>query len=353
MERRRFLIAAAAGVATAACAQERQVDLYERVDTPGRIGRPPLAATQDFLDSRAAKADDRGRWIECAPLALPRSEMGEGCALADRLHVIGGYGAQRVDRGYHAVYDPKGERWSDAAPLPRGANHIGIAAVGGRIYAIGGFVEQNRRPHDQCYVYDAGADRWREIARLPMPAGSIGCAALDGRLHAVGGATGDTTDVKKSLDWHLVYDDAADRWTRRAPLPTPRDHVGIVASPVGLHVIGGRVDSFNTNSDLHHVYRDADDRWTPRRALPTPRSGHAAVLYRERVFVMGGEGTERVFGQLEGYDVANDRWAQYAPMATPRHGFAAAALSDGLHVAGGGALNGGSVQSAVHERFVL
>jgi N-acetylneuraminic acid mutarotase len=353
MDRRRFLTAAAS-VATVACAQDRPaVDLYERVDTPGRIARPPLATTQDFVDSRAPKAEASGRWIACAPLALPRSEMGEGAALADRLHVVGGYGAQRVDRGYHAVYDPGSDRWSDAAPLPRGANHIGIAAVGNRIYAIGGFVEQNRRPHDQCFFYEESDDRWHDIARLPQAAGSIGACGLDGRLHAVGGATGDTSAAKKSLDWHLVYEEAADRWVRRAPLPTARDHVGIVASTAGLHVIGGRVDSFNTNSDLHHVYRDEDDRWTSRRPLPTPRSGHAAEAYRARIFVMGGEGTERVFGQLEGYDIAADRWAQYAPMPTPRHGFAAAVLSDGLHVAGGGAVNGGGVQTAVHERFVL
>lgn len=34
----------------------------------------------------------------------------------------------------------------------------------------------------------------------------------------------------------------------------------------------------------------------PRQPLPTARSGHGAVLYRDTVFVMGGEGTNRAFG---------------------------------------------------------
>ena len=91
-----------------------------------------------------------------------------------------------------------------------------------------------------------------------------------------------------------------------------------------IHVIGGRVDSFHTNSNLHHVYDAQRDRWEARRPLPTARSGHGAVLYQGKIFVMGGEGTDRVYGQNEAYDSATDRWEAYAPMPTPRHGLGAA-----------------------------
>jgi hypothetical protein len=90
-----------------------------------------------------------------------------------------------------------------------------------------------------------------------------------------------------------------------------------------------------------------------RMPAPTGRSGHGAVLYRGKVFVMGGEGTNRVFGQMEAYDPATDGWEQYAPMLTPRHGLGAALLGDAIHVAGGGPVMGGGVQSAVHEAFTL
>lgn len=68
---------------------------------------------------------------------------------------------------------------------------------------------------------------------------------------------------------------------------------------------------------------------------------------------MGGEGTNRVFGQNEAYDVAADRWLAYAPMMTPRHGLGAVAVGDAIYVAGGGPVMGGGVQSAVHEAFTL
>jgi hypothetical protein len=68
---------------------------------------------------------------------------------------------------------------------------------------------------------------------------------------------------------------------------------------------------------------------------------------------MGGEGTERVYGQNEGYDPETDAWESYAPMLTPRHGLGAAVVGDAIHVAGGGPVMGGRVQSAVHEAFTL
>ncbi|MEK7446916.1 MAG: kelch repeat-containing protein [candidate division NC10 bacterium] len=327
--------------------------LYESLRQAGRIDRPALAAAQHVFDSPAPRAANPGRWMPRAPLLVPRSEMAWAAEHAGRMHLLGGYGEQRVDRSYHHVYDAASDRWTAAAPLPRGANHVGVAILDSRLFAIGGFVEQNRRPHDECFAYDIAADRWERIAAMPAACGSVACVALGGLIHGIGGAIGDTFPTKKSVDRHLVYDPKADRWDRRAPLPTGRDHVGALAVGNLVHVIGGRVDSFHTNSNLHHVYDPAADRWAPRNPLPTARSGHVAVQYRGKIFVMGGEGTSRVFGQNEGYDPQRDAWEQYAPMPTPRHGLGAAAIGDAIYVAGGGAVMGGEVQSAVHEAFTL
>lgn len=358
LHRRTFLLAAPA--ALVGCAQPQQEHphaahqaMYERLNAPGRIVRPEQAAQQAVVDSPAPKAAQPGRWMVRAPLPLPRSEMAWAAAMNGRMHLVGGYGEQRVDRPYHHVYDPQRDAWSNAAPLPLGANHVGVAVLGDTLYAIGGFIEQNRNPHAECFAWSATEDRWRRIAPLQQPCGSVACVALEGKLHGIGGAIGDTFDTKRSVDWHVVYDPQADRWSRAASLPTARDHVGAVVANGLVHVIGGRVDSFHTNSNLHHTYDARADKWTQRNPLPTARSGHGAVLVGQRIFVMGGEGTNRVFGQNEAYDLAQDRWEQYAPMATPRHGLGAAAIGNTIYVAGGGPVMGGGVQSAVHEAFVV
>jgi hypothetical protein len=69
-------------------------------------------------------------------------------------------------------------------------------------------------------VYDVPTDRWERITSLPDACGSVACVVLGGLLHGIGGAIGDTSEAKRSVDRHLVYDPKADRWEQCAPLPT-------------------------------------------------------------------------------------------------------------------------------------
>jgi N-acetylneuraminic acid mutarotase len=175
----------------------------------------------------------------------------------------------------------------------------------------------------------------------------MACIALGDNIHIIGGAIG--SDNRRSIDWHVVYDTRADRYTRRQPMPLGRDHCGIVAVNGLIHIIGGRVDSFHTNSNLHHSYDPKTDAWTFRQPLPTARSGQGAVWFKDRIFVMGGEGTNRVYGQNEAYNPATDRWESHAPMLTPRHGMGAVVLGEAIYVAGGGPQMGGGVKSAINR----
>lgn len=314
------------------------------------LRQPPAGAMEAvrFVYSPAPAAARMGRWEPRANLPIPRSEMAWATACRGKMHVIGGYGVQRVDRPYHHVFDPAANAWEERAPLPFGANHVGVAALDDRyIYAMGGFTEQNRAPHSQCFVYDVDTDSWRATARLPSPRGAIGVLGLDGLVHCVGGR-----DVR-SLDTHEVYDPKSDTWSQRAPLPGMRDHVGNVVLDGRIHIIGGRKDTFDFNTGLHHVYDAQKDSWSQRAPLPTPRSGHGAVVMGGKIYTMGGEGTRRVFGQVESYDPATDKWEHHTPMLTPRHGLGAAAIGDTVYVAGGGVVVGGAFQSSLNEAFTL
>ncbi len=352
--RRAFVAGGLAVFASPAFAQhQHHGGQYESLRQPGRINLPEIAQTQWVYDSPAKKAEILGKWIDRAPLPIARSEMAWATAYRGKMHLVGGYGEQRVDRNYHHVYDQQSDKWLAVAALPQGANHVGVAVLDGKLYALGGFVGQNHTPHPQCFVYDAENDRWERIAPFPKAFGAASCIGYRGRVHAVGGATGNSFATRQSVNWHFAYDPASDKWEERAPFYTARDHTGIVTTGGKIHLIGGRVDTFYTNSNFHHVYDGATDKWEPRAPLPTARSGHGAVLYRGKIFCMGGEGSHRVFGQNEAYDPVADSWEQYAPMKTPRHGLGAVAIGDMIHVAGGGPVMGGGVQSAVHEAFTL
>lgn len=328
-------------------------------------GGTPHHLTADEEAQRAtestASPGPAGRWIARAALPIPRSEMAWATAWAGRMHVVGGYGEGRVDRPYHHIYEPEGDRWFNGAPLPRGANHVAVVAEGGRVYALGGFTEQNRNADTNAYAYDVASDRWARIAPLSRPRGAAAAVALNGRIHLIGGAS-DPKLERASVGWHEAYDPASDSWSVLKPLPGARDHVGCVAAENRIHVVGGRFNTFEYNTALHHVYLPDRDTWEERAPMPTARSGHGLVIYRDRYFAMGGEAgivdrgritQAKVFGQMESYDPKSDSWQSHAAMPTPRHAVAATVLGDWIYVAGGGAVTGGAVQSAVHEAFTL
>jgi len=322
---------------------------FERLNQAGRMGLPELALQHAVTDSPAPRAARQGAWRALEPLPVPRTEMAWAVEFRGRMHLVGGYAEQRVDRPYHHAFDPATNSWTELAQLPRGANHVGVATHGDRIYAFGGFLEQNRTPHDGAYAFDG--ERWHTLRRLPEASGAMACIALGDVIHIIGGAIG--SDMRRSIDWHLVYDPRTDRYARRQPMPVGRDHAGIVVVNGVIHLIAGRVDSFHTNSNLHHTYDPRTDAWTFRAPIPTARSGHGCVWYRDRIFCMGGEGTNRVYGQNEAYNPATDAWEAYAPMLTPRHGMGAVVLGDSVYVAGGGPQMGGGVKSAINEAFTL
>jgi hypothetical protein len=142
---RRAFVAAAAGAAVCAPALAQHAghgtssgtalpeaapsaDPFARLQggTPHHLTTEQIA--QRKVESPAPKGP-QGHWAPKAALPLPRSEMAWATAWAGRMHIVGGYGEGRVDRAYHHVYDPNDDRWFNAAPLPRGANHV--AVVGG------------------------------------------------------------------------------------------------------------------------------------------------------------------------------------------------------------------------------
>jgi hypothetical protein len=158
--------------------------LYERLQQPGRIDKPEVAAAQNVFDSPAPKAANPGRWMARAPLPLPRSEMAWATECMGRLHLVGGYAEQCVDRPYHHVYDPAGDRWTVAAPLPRGANHVGVVYMDSRLF--------HRR------VHRAESPAAQRMFRVRCPHGPVGADRFSPRCLWLGGLR----RPGRSAAWH-------------------------------------------------------------------------------------------------------------------------------------------------------
>ncbi len=75
---------------------------------------------QQVFDSAGAEGGTAGPLGQQGAAALPRSEMAWATTLNNQMHVVGGYGEQRVDRPYHHVYDQASGQVAECAfPAPR------------------------------------------------------------------------------------------------------------------------------------------------------------------------------------------------------------------------------------------
>jgi len=297
----------------------------------------------------AVGVQSKGGWVAKAPALLKRTEVAVA-AVRGKVYVVGGFqpGLPFITPAVEE-YNPATDTWRERTPLPSGLHHAGIGAVNDRLYVIGGFelsLFSIWSPVTSLYEYDPVADRWRARRPMPTPRGALAVAALDGKLHAVGGYNRDG-----NTSAHEVYDPATDSWTARAPMPTARDHHAVAALNGRLYAIGGRLNrQYSQNLGVTEEYDPEADRWTRKADLPTPRSGITAAVVKDRIYVFGGEAPSGTFRENEAYHPASDSWEALAPMPTARHGLGSASVDGGIYVISGGPTPGGSF-SNVNEVF--
>jgi len=90
-----------------------------------------------------------------------------------------------------------------------------------------------------------------------------------------------------------------------------------------------------------------------KEKMPTPRSGGGAATYNGKIYVAGGEITNRqlsaAFRALEAYDPATNTWEVMPTMPSARHGVAAGFIGNKLHLVSGKQEGGGAPDMAANS----
>jgi N-acetylneuraminic acid mutarotase len=299
--------------------------------------------------------DDGGSWRAAAPTSMKRTEVA-AAAVGGKIYVIGGFEEPSLGNVLNFAitsaveeYDPATNQWTVKTPMPVGLHHAGIGVVAGRLYIIGGYKQAGLSvwgPVATVYVYDPPTDAWSEGAPMPTARGALSVTAHDGKLLAIGGYEGRANSAAVE-----VFDPAQNIWSAHRPLPTPRDHLATATAAGKVYAIGGRLKGdYHRNLSVTEVYDPNADTWSRGPDLPTARSGITAAEIGGRVYVFGGEGAEGTFRENEAYDPARNAWQSMAPMPTPRHGLGSAVVDGRIHVISGGPTPGGSF-SNLHEVY--
>jgi hypothetical protein len=313
----------------------------------------------------------QARWRQRAPMREARAEVGVA-AIGGRVYVLGGTVVRGdQDPRYASTlltsYEPRRDRWTRLAPLPRPLSHVGVAALHGTLYAFGGFTDVvHIDPQPLAFAYDPSRDRWSRLPDMPHELGSVSVAAVGGRLHLVGGR--DSRRVVPvpgtpfsqgygTVRTHLVYDPDRRRYATAEPLPgAGRDHAGIAVLRDRIHVVGGRTADVEDNLARHDVYDVRTRRWHAAAPLPRARSAGAAVVLDGRMVYAGGECTPATdsdpgstYEDVTAYDPRTGRWNTLAPLPQARHAVGAAAVGGRAYVIGGAVSCGGGASTDTLE----
>ena len=319
----------------------------------------------------------QGRWIKLAPLPEPAEEV-LGAAAGGKLYVFAGIAPGWKSKALVYEYDPATDKWTKKKSMALASHHIALAELNGKIYVFGGFVLPASgpaawQPIDNAFEYDPATDNWKALAPMPTKRGAAGAAAVGGKLYVIGGASmlqgsKDTAvhpaRAHRSLTTVEEYDPATNTWRERSAMPTPRNHLAIGAVNNKIYVLGGRIGAAfisggGNRLDLVEEYDVAADSWNPVRArMPTARSAVTYGVHGGRVYVAGGEHQEynlsTAFRAFEGFDAAKKEWTVMPPMPLQRHGLAGAVLGNRFHVISGDVQSAGTgleMHTDAHDAF--
>jgi N-acetylneuraminic acid mutarotase len=278
-------------------------------------------------------------WFSMAPVPAPIEGAGVA-AVTGKVYAIGGFDAASNVLNGVEVYDPPSNSWSTATPLPTPGGTNAAVAVNGKIYVIG--TDSGSGIYNGNEVYDPLTSSWNVAALMPTPKYSFGSAAVNGEIYAIGGRD---PSLLTFLNDVQVYDTSANSWTSVAAMPTPRSGLAVATVGGKVYAIGGHNQNILNTVE---VYDPSTNAWSTASPMPTPRVFLAAAVLNGKIYAIGGASARTELSTVEVYDPSTDTWATAASMLTAREDFGAADVN-GLIYAVGGLTSQGQALGAMEQ----
>jgi N-acetylneuraminic acid mutarotase len=281
-----LLVAAAPGSAATRDWEQRASLPVPRTEVAADVVGSEIAVVGGFNadGSHSARADayspatDRWRRLPDLPASAHHTMA---VARAGRLYVLGGYG--HAGNPLRTAYVLENGSWQALPRLPFPRAAAGAAVVGNRIVVAGGVVRVNgARLARNALSFDLRTRRWSVIPG-PTPREHLGVAVLGGTVYAVAGRTfGLDTNLTHFESWRP----GERRWRRLPPVPDPRGGTAAVGVAGRVISVGGE-EPGGTIREVY-AYRASARSWQRLEDLPTPRHGLGVAAVGSRVFVIGG-----------------------------------------------------------------
>lgn len=244
--------------------------------------------------------------------ALPMGPGLQSVALVtygDSIYRVGGLSALNDEKEKEnlvsvtdfARFDPAAKSWTPLEPLPVGRSSHDAIVVGSKLYVVGGWDlnSGDTKWHDTSLVLDLAAkdSKWQELPKQPFERRALAVAALDGKLYAIGGMT---SENKPSRDV-AVFDIASNKWSTGPELPGEKMN-GFGSAALA---VDGKLYATGMDGNVYLLSADGKS-WNSLGKLAHPRFFHRLVDGGDKslLAIAGASMQEGHFASTERFSVA-------------------------------------------------
>jgi N-acetylneuraminic acid mutarotase len=163
---------------------------------------------------------------------------------------------------------------------------------------------------------------WKEMASMDQARGGLGVVAVDGAIFAIGGSTSDASYPSSPESYGFVgtneeYNITTGVWTYKAPMPIPRDYFAIAAYQDKIYCIGGQIGWAQcqaadnlwgpTMTSANEVYDIATNTWEDKAPMPVANMNLQTTVINGEILVKGpaykGDGSSYI------YNITANSWS--------------------------------------------
>jgi hypothetical protein len=159
-------------------------------------------------------------------------------------------------------------------------------------------------------IANASEASWVTKTAMPTARSNLGLAAVNGKLYAIGGFLGININTTEE------YNIATDTWAIKAAMPVANSGFKVTVCQNNIYAIGGGMNNIE-------VYFPSNDSWIVKE-WPTRRYGFGVSTVQDKIYVMGGgrswlypEYGYSLYNHTDVYDPATDSWTTASPIPIP------------------------------------
>ncbi|RUS88789.1 hypothetical protein EGW08_003419 [Elysia chlorotica] len=260
------------------------------------------------------------QWMEMPPMEIARTAVGTA-TLDGLLYVVGGECAladTQDDTLYLTsleMYHPARKCWERKPSMKLARSFTAVAAVAGRLFAIGG--EDRSGSYNIVECYNPETETWSFVNCMKRRRAGAGVTVCDGKIYVAGGYDKGPQMDRASME---VYDPDTGDWSFAPEMEKACSGLSMVTLDHFLYAFGGRYRHIDQYFDHVERYNTTTRQWTTVAPMNTPRAWFGIAVFYNRIYVCGGFDGNTRLKLCEMYNPETNSWSGISEMMIGRAG---------------------------------